>query len=101
MATASPELVHVTIVRDAGMLGSGPSAKLSINGADVAKLRTSERLDIYLKPGSYIFGVEPSPRLMGALVESSFDLAKGKQYVFRISVSTGGSLVFQPSARLE
>src|SRR5881628_1102555 len=51
---------RVIVVRDSGMLGAALPAKLSINGTEVAKLWSSERLELFLEPGTYIFGVEPS-----------------------------------------
>lgn len=94
------ETGRVTFVRDSGMLGAGPSAMLSIDGTDIAKLRTRERLDVYLKPGSHIFGVAPSPQLGGALTEASFNITADKRYYFRISVAMGGDLSIQPSTQL-
>jgi hypothetical protein len=83
------------------MLGAAAPAKLSIDGIDIAKLRNRDRLDIYLKPGSYIFGVVPSPQLAGALVEESFNIQPDKHAYFRISVTTGGSFAIQASAQLD
>ena len=83
------------------MLGAGAPAKFSIDGVDIAKLRNRERLDIYLKPGSYIFGVVPSPQIAGALVEESFNIQAGKHHYFRISVPTGGAFAIQASAQLD
>jgi hypothetical protein len=100
LATPSADSVRVVLVRDAGMLGSGPSAKLAIDGKEIAKLRTREKVEVFLKPGTYIFSVEPSPRLGGALVEKSFDIQTDKPRHFRISISEQ-SLDIQPSAQLE
>lgn len=100
LATPSTDAIRVVVVRDAGMLGSGPSAKLGINGKEIAKLRTQEKIEVFLKPGTYIFSVEPSPRLGGALVEKSFDIQTGKPRFFRISIAVQ-NLDIQPSAQLE
>ena len=100
LSSPAPGKVKITIVRDSGMLGAAVPAKLSIEGADVAKFRRSERLDLYLDPASYIFGLEPSPRLAGALVEATFENKPGKDYYFRISDSGDGHFVLQPSTHL-
>jgi hypothetical protein len=83
------------------MLGAAAAAKLSIDGVDIAKLRNRERLDIYLKPGSYIFGVVPSPKIAGAIIEESFNIQAGKHHYYRISVTTGGFFAIQASAQLD
>ena len=92
---------RVIVVRDSGMLGAALPAKLSINGTEVAKLWSSERLELFLEPGTYIFGVEPSPRLGGALVETTFEIRSGKSYAFRISLTLSGAFSFQQSTQLE
>lgn len=96
-----PESVRIVIVRDSGMLGAAVPAKLSIDGCPVAKLWSSERLELFLVPGDYIFAVEPSPRLGGALVEKDVRITEGKSYSFRISLDGSGSFSLQPSTHIQ
>ena len=92
---------RVIVVRDSGMLGAALPAKLSIDGVAIAELWSSERIELYLPPATYIFGVEPSPRLGGALVETTYEIKPGKSYAFRISLDYGGSFKFQQSTQLQ
>ena len=82
------------------MMGSAASAKLSIDGSDVARFRARERLDVYVKPGNHIFGIVPYPNLGALLVEESFNIVAEKHYYFRISVSSTGVMAIQPSTHL-
>lgn len=92
---------HVVVVRDSGMLGAALPAKLSIDGVPVAKLWSSERLELFLPPATYIFGVEPSPRLGGALVETTYEIKREKSYGFRIALDFGGAFSFQQSTQVK
>ena len=92
---------RVIVVRDSGMLGSAIPAKLSINGIDVAKLWSSQRIEFFLQPDIYIFGVVPSPKLGGALVETTVDIKSGRSYALRISLPGNGPFSLQQSTQLE
>ena len=100
-ATPSAKKSRVVVIRDSGMLGVAGATKLSIDGIDIASLRTSERLELHLEPRAYIFGIEPVPKLGGALVENSFVIEEGKEHYFRISIAMGGQFVIQPTARIQ
>lgn len=83
------------------MLGAAASAKLSIDGVAVAKLWPAQRIELFLVPRDYIFAVEPSPRLGGAVVEREIEIKSGKSYAFRISLDYGGAFSIQQSTRLQ
>ena len=100
-AHSTPEAVRVIVVRDSGMLGAASPAKLSIDGVAIAILWSSERVELFLPPSTYIFSVEPSPRLGGALVEKEVRIAAGRSYSFRISLDGSGSFNLQPSTQLQ
>ncbi len=100
-AEPKPGYSRVIVVRDSGMLGAASPAKLSIDGVAIAKFWSRERLELYLPPSTYIFGVEPSPRLMGAFVETTYEIKPGKSYGFRISLDGSGSFSFQQSTQLQ
>ena len=93
--------VRVVVVRDSGMLGSALPAKLSIDGTAVAELWSSHRLELFLIPDSYIFALEPSPKLGGALVEKEVQIKSGKSHSFRVSLDQSGSFSLQPSTQLQ
>lgn len=97
----SPGTSRVVVVRDSGMLGAASPAKLSIDGVPVAKLWSSERLELFLPPATYIFGVEPAPRLMGALVETTYEIKSDKSYGFRIALDSSGVFSIQQSTQIK
>ena len=94
-------LVRVVFVRDSGVYGSGMPAKLSIDGLSIARFWAGESIEIYLIPNSYIFAVEPFPRLGGAIVEREINISTDKSYAFRISLDGSGSFSLQQSTHLE
>ena len=100
-ARETTRTVRVIVVRDSGMLGAAASVKLSIDGKEVAKLWSSQRLELFLPPSAYIFSVEPSPRLGGALVERDVLISPNGKYAFRISLDGSGSFSLQPSTQLQ
>lgn len=93
--------VRVIVVRDSGMLGAAVPAKLSVNGHGVAKLWSSQRIELFMPPAVYIFSVEPSPRLGGALVERDISIAEENPHAFRIALDGGGAFSLQASTQLE
>ncbi|MBA3353895.1 MAG: hypothetical protein H0U23_15995 [Blastocatellia bacterium] len=100
LAQASPDRAKVVVIRDAGILGSGLPARLSVDGAPVARLWPSNRVEFYVTSGDHILSVRPEPQLGGALTENSFHFTLGRTYYFRISISEN-SLRIQPSTQLE
>ena len=93
--------IRVIVVRDSGMLGAAAPVKLSIDGIAVAKLWPSQRIELFFAPHDYIFAIEPSPRLSGALVEREIVIKSGKSYAFRISLDWGGAFSLQQSTHLQ
>src|SRR5437763_14753853 len=59
LAQPSPAKAKVVVIRDAGMLGAGAPARLSVDGAPVARLWSGERVQFYLSSGDHIFSVRP------------------------------------------
>ena len=100
LAQSSPSKAKVIVIRDAGVLGAGAPARLSVDGAPVARLWPGKRVEFYLRSGDHILGVSPDPQLTGALTENSFSFTPGRTYYFRISI-TESSLRIQPSTQLE
>jgi hypothetical protein len=100
LAQASPSKAKVVVIRDAGVLGAGAPARLSVDGSPVARLWPGKRVEFYVGSGNHILGVSPDPQLTGALTENSFSFTPGRTYYFRISI-TESSLRIQPSTQLE
>ena len=95
VSQASPRKARVTVIRDSGSLNVGNRAKLFIDGAPVALFWSGERVDVFLRPGYHIFGVEGE--LMNALEETSASLDAGRSYHFRITPGES-SFKIQPTA---
>ncbi len=74
LAKLWPIKAKVIVVRDAGVLGAGAPARLSVDGAPVARLWPGKRVEFYLSAGDHILGVSPDPQLTGALTENSFKI---------------------------
>ena len=93
--------IRVIIVRDTGMLGAASPAKLSIDGEAVAKFWSGERLELFLPPDTYVFALEPSPRLLGSVAEHEVVIKAGKPTAFRIALDLKGTFSLQRSTLLE
>lgn len=74
----------VTIVRDSGYVGSGSTIMFKVDGVEVARFATSERLEIKLKPGTHVFSVGNVP------FESETSLKDGEHAYYRITVGPIG-----------
>ena len=80
---------HVVIVRDSGAYGGAALVLVYVNGITVAKVNSREKLDLYLAPGEYTFGVEPTPNLISPLNEYSQKVSFNETYFYRISATPG------------
>jgi opacity protein-like surface antigen len=93
---------RVIVVRDSGMHGAGLMAKLTIDGVGIAKFWSGQRLELFLQPAVYVFGIQASPSLGHALVETTYDIKQGKGYGFRISLDNQvGTFSFQQSTHVK
>jgi hypothetical protein len=80
LAQSSPSKARVVVIRDAGVLGAGAPARLSVDGAPVVRLWLGKRVEFFLSSGDHILGVSPDPQLTGALTENSFSFTPGRTY---------------------
>lgn len=89
----APGTGSVLIKRDAGYMGSGCLAAISVDGQLIADLGTAETLTIYLRPGEHVLGAGPRRRglcAMGNISETGVDVHAGASLRYRVSVDTGG-----------
>ena len=103
LAQPSPAKARVIVIRDAGMLAVAAPARLSVDGAPVARFWAGERVEFYLPGGDHIFAVQSDAQLQivrSALIENSFSFKPGRTYYFRISI-TESSFFIQPSTQLQ
>jgi len=100
VSAMTAKTAQVSIVRDAGIMGSAISAELSINDIAIAKFRAGERLVVYLQPGTYTFGVA-YVGLMGPLPYTKrISVQSGQHYFIRIQAVADNGFVLQPSAEI-
>ena len=76
--------VRVIVVRDWEFLGGGYAIKLRINGVSVAKFWSSQRLELFLMPGGYVFRLETPTLDLAGTNEEEFQIKSGASYIFRI-----------------
>jgi hypothetical protein len=96
-AQPSDTTAKIIVIRDSGFIGGGARTKLLIDGVPVAKLRTGERVQCFVKAGDHILGVTPEPNLGAADAEIQSIVAAGRTYHFRISVTASSTLRIQPT----
>lgn len=90
-AKANPGYSRVVVVRDSGFQGGGVPAILNIEGAPIAKFWTSESVELFLSPDTYIFGLEAGGVGWGLpYVETTFEIKPNKTYWLRISSGVNG-----------
>ena len=89
---SSPDLAAVTVTRDSGMFGSGPSILLSIDKQEIAYFRTSETLSFPIAAGEHLVSIVPSPAFGAAVREFELYIKPKVHNYYRISVTQGGIL---------
>ena len=95
--TKLPNTGTVIIKRDSGILGSGCSSKVFVNGKPTARLRPSEKIALYLSEGEYIFSAWPGI-CGGGLSEVSGNVKVDEQISFRIGYGNSGDFFINRTA---
>lgn len=98
LTTPADGKVKVTIVRDSGFFGADMRMALSIDGQLMAKIKAGEKVDVYLSPGTHIFGAAPWKK--DRLTEAAFQIGEGLPQTYRITLEAGSGIRFQPSAAI-
>lgn len=92
---------HIIVKRDAGFLGSGCDSLVRVQGTVLAALRPGQRIDLYVKPGSYILGASEGCG-QKAVIEIEAQVTAGELKTFRLeSDGTLGDAItfrFMPTA---
>jgi hypothetical protein len=76
----------VIIIRDSGVARSTVKEKVFIDGIPVVELWPGQRFEVFLQAGALIFGVIPSPNLLGTygMSETKVMLRMGETAYLRI-----------------
>lgn len=83
---------RVIFIRDQGFAGGGVYQHVFINGQRAASIDVGEQLELFLEPGEYIFGVQPTdPFGTHTLYSIDQQLQSGRHYYYRLLID-GGSL---------
>lgn len=89
----------LTFVRDSGLYGVGSTIYLFINGEELAGFRPEEKLQLFLEPGEYLFGVQSRPNFgLEQFIETPVRIEPSQQYSFRISIDYNKAIVQRTSA---
>ena len=89
----------LTFVRDSGFYGVGTTIYLFINGEEIAGFRPEEKLQLFLEPGEYLFGVQSRPNFgLEQFIETPVRIEPSQQYSFRISIDYNKAIVQRTSA---
>lgn len=98
MTEAAAGLSEVKISRSTGVFYSLGGMELSINDVVLAELADGEHMSVWLKPGTYTFGIKPKHALNGAAAEATapiaLDVKSGSNYALRVAGS-GGRITFR------
>jgi len=92
--TVTSRPANVTIVCDKGM--GGPAYLLRVNGKDIAKIHSGEKIDFKIDPGSHIFAVK---MWEGTHVEVETVLKENERAFYRITIP-GYGIAIQKSAEI-
>lgn len=93
-----PGTGEVLVIRDKGYMGSACAEKIYVDSQEVAELRTSQRVSVYLPPGEHIAGVQPTSICAGGSAALSINVVAGRRQVYRVARQQSGDLKIEPSA---
>lgn len=88
----------IIIKRDAGEMGSLCTVYVSIDGNNLAKLESEEKVTAHVTPGRHIISAVPKGACTGGLSEQASTLSKDETQVFRVSFASAGDFSLSPTA---
>lgn len=94
---AQPGLALVVVTRDKGLKAKDCIARLYVDGTQVADLRPSEQIRLFVAEGQAIFGVSAYRCFGGGTDQISVDVTRAKPVLLRISVGDGKGMTILPS----
>ena len=100
-AQPSPGAAHVFIVRDPGVGDSPISAVLFINGIQIARFWTRQKIELYMPPAQYLMVIESGFSGFGEPEPIKVTFESGKTYGFRIKNERSGGFVLKPAERID
>lgn len=77
-------------VRDSGIVGAALTTHIYIDGQHAAELEVTQKVEIGLTAGEYVFGVETSPYSGSATFAIDQRLEAGRTYYYRIGGDMNG-----------
>lgn len=94
----STESGSVILKRDTGLNNAACNFRLFLDGQAFADIGTSEKVQIYARPGEHILGAETNGICFAGNAETTTSLIAGQTRIYRVSVGSGGELKLQPTA---
>jgi hypothetical protein len=87
-----PETGTVQIIRDNGLVGSGCTHRVYVDGIAIADLEPREKIVLFLPIGEHLFGSKPNGICGGGYSEARGTVRISKKLVFRVgSIPLPGS----------
>ncbi|HGY2289313.1 TPA: hypothetical protein ACNVBJ_003626 [Klebsiella aerogenes] len=91
----------LTIIRDAGIVGSGCYAAVYLNGEQVAKLNPKEKATFYISEGEWAVGANLTGKGLCSLSserqERIFNVKEGEKKVVRIFTDSNANVDIRPT----
>ena len=97
LTRAEEGLALVVVTRDKSLTPIACTAHLHVDGVQVAEMRPSEQIRLFLEEGPHLVGVRASGCMVGA-DQTSIDVSRRRPVLLRIANGTARSLSIQPSA---
>ncbi len=94
-STPSSDTQLIVVKRDSGNKGLLCTSRLSVDGQSVADLATSEKVNVYLKPGEHMLSVDLRGLsiLCGKMnAETDINVVNGVEQEYRIGVTVNAEL---------
>jgi hypothetical protein len=91
--------IPIVVKRDQGFGGSGCSSQVFIDSFKAVELNSGTKATLYVEGGEHILSAEPMGICGGLLSELKINVSPNSINRYRISISSGGDYVVQPTAR--
>lgn len=89
--------VLVIIKRDQGHVGSACKTQILVDGHDIAILKMSEKIKVYLTPEQHILSSIPKGVCGGGIAELQIDLSSKKASTYRVGYDGNATHRIQPT----
>lgn len=96
-STPTTGTVPVTITRDGGIVGSGCRINVFVDDNQVAKLRASESISLFIPAGRHILSIQSGNMCVGVRDAVDVTLKQDEPKKYRISSDMGSNVQLLPT----